>query len=61
MSIHVITKEYTKTHPEATGWVIDEHGYLHITVQGNGNCASYHPSAWWSVEREEQTGSAQSA
>lgn len=53
MSIHVITNSTSRTHPEGTGWHIDENGYLHITVTGNGNCASYHPSAWWSVERYE--------
>ncbi|MDQ0241179.1 hypothetical protein [Arthrobacter bambusae] len=53
MAIHVITNTTSRRHPEATGWVIDANGYLHVTVKDNGNCASYHPSAWWSVEREE--------
>jgi hypothetical protein len=53
MSIHVITKETSRTFPDATGWHVDENGYLHITVQGNGNCATFHPTTWMSVEREE--------
>ena len=59
MSIHVVTKESSGTHRDATGWVVDDHGYLHVTKQGNGNVATYHAGAWISVERYEVTGSAQ--
>lgn len=37
---------------QATGWVVDN-GYLHVMVKDNGNCATFHPSAWLSVERDE--------
>lgn len=54
MSIHVRTHEAIpiQSFPQATGWVVDN-GYLHVIVKDNGNCATFHPSAWLSVERVE--------
>lgn len=54
MSIRVRTYEAisVQSFPQATGWVVDN-GYLHVIVKDNGNCATFHPSAWLSVERDE--------
>lgn len=35
----------------ATGWHVDDNGYLHVIEAGKGNLATFHPSAWQSVER----------
>jgi hypothetical protein len=60
MSIHVNTIDRSlpidnasKTFREATGWHVDELGYLHVTKAGNGNLATYHANQWVSVERVE--------
>lgn len=52
MFIHVITENIVAgTFPDATGWHVDEHGYLHIMKEGSGNIATYRAGAWVSVER----------
>jgi len=40
----------------ATGWHVDDNGYLHVIEAGKGNLATFHPGAWQSVERVEETG-----
>jgi hypothetical protein len=55
MTIHVSTTDdfSPRSFPNATGWHVDENGYLHVTVTSKGNCATFHPQSWRSVEREE--------
>lgn len=36
---------------DATGWHVDDEGHLHITKSGGGNVATYHATAWATVER----------
>lgn len=52
MAIHVTTTNLIgATFDDATGWHIDEAGYLHVTKTGHGNVASFHASAWVSAEK----------
>jgi hypothetical protein len=55
MSIHVTANDLNprRFFPEATGWHVDEEGRLHVTKTGAGNLATFHASAWRSVERVE--------
>lgn len=38
---------------DANGWHVDDDGRLHITKSGGGNIATYHASAWATVERTQ--------
>lgn len=50
-----ISPEYTSTTYDATKWVIDDDGRLHI-VGPNGNVASFNAGGWSLVEFSQHPG-----
>lgn len=62
MAITVTTSHVemrTQFFADATGWLVDSDGYLHIMKELD-NTATFHPQSWQSVERTEDV-SAESA
>lgn len=54
MSIFVLAHDLVSSEfPSATGWHIDDSGYLHIKKDGHGNVASFHADSWRAVQRDE--------
>lgn len=56
MAIHVTTTsaiDPSKSFADATGWHVDERGYLHITKAGSGNIATFHAGCWVSAVKPE--------
>ncbi|MCO4257398.1 hypothetical protein [Pseudarthrobacter cellobiosi] len=54
MTIHVSPTNASipvRSFTEATGWHVDDDGRLHVTKSGGGNIATFHPTAWATVER----------
>lgn len=54
MSIFVLAHDLVSSEfPSATGWHIDDSGYLHIKKDGHGNVASFHANSWRAVQRDD--------
>lgn len=52
MAIRVSSEDGSWDHLDATGWHIDELGFLHIRGKdGKGNVATYHSARWTWVGR----------
>jgi hypothetical protein len=54
VTTHGVNTTDSQIFPESTGWHVDDAGRLHVTAVSKGNTATFHPSAWISVEKQPE-------